>query len=206
MKLLLDGQPVEVRESNPTPLRTVIERISEEIRPSRVISEIFLDGKLMGGWDDPEITSRTVAQCRSLELISEEPRALAHKVLYEIGSYMPRIQEALVSTSASIQSGKEEEGLHLLHEISSTWAELFQGLQNALIVTGLDSSQVTVEGKTFIEINEELHQLLEQVSDLVEGRQFLELSDILEYEIAPRIPQVEEGIYRIIREIEKKPH
>ena len=124
MKLLLDGQPVEVRESNPTPLRTVIERISEEIRPSRVISEIFLDGKLMGGWDDPEITSRTVAQCRSLELISEEPRALAHKVLYEIGSYMPRIQEFSFQPLPAFNPVKEE-GLHLLHEISVP-AELFR--------------------------------------------------------------------------------
>ena len=43
----------------------------------------------MGGWDDPEVANRTIEECESVRLVSEEPRKLAHKVLYQIAEYMP---------------------------------------------------------------------------------------------------------------------
>lgn len=207
MKLILDNQPVELRESEDASLRRIIERVSEELKErNRVISEIYVDGKMMGGWDDPNMKDLTVGECEHMRLISEAPRKLAHKVLYDIAGFMPNIQNALIETSEKIQSRQEEEGMKLLEEVSSTWAELYTGLQNAITVTGLDYSSVRIENKSFLEINDEIHQYLNQVSDLVSEQQFLELSDILEYEIAPRIPMIQEGIYRLIKELEKKPN
>ncbi len=207
MKLVLDDQPIDIVETSDATLRDVIERISNELKDSqRVISEIVLDGRQMGGWDDPELAQMTVSQCNDLRLISDEPRNLAHKVLHEIATYMPRIKEALIETSSKIQSGSEQEGMQLLEQITSTWAELYQGFQSAILVTGLDLNMVTVEGKTFVAINEEIHKFLDDVTVMVQENRMLELSDILEYEIAPRMPLVEEGIYRIIKEMEKKPN
>lgn len=207
MKLVLDDQPVDLIEAEDATLQQVIERISSDLKDrQRVISEIILDGRALGGWDDPELSQMQVSQCESLRLVSEEPRNLAHKVLHEIAGYMPRIREALIETSTHIQSGRENEGMSLLEQITSTWAELYQGFQSAVMVTGLELSSVTVEGKTFLVINQEIHQFLDDVSTMVQENRMLELSDVLEYEIAPRIPLVEEGIYRLIREMEKKPN
>lgn len=207
MKLVLDDQPIDIIENGDATLRDVVERISLDLKESqRVISEIVLDGRHIGGWDDPELAQMTVKQCQDLRLISEEPRNLAHKVLHEIATYMPRIKEALIETSSKIQSGAEQDGMQLLEQITATWAELYQGFQSAILVTGLDLNMVTVEGRTFIAINEEIHKFLDDVTVMVQENRMLELSDVLEYEIAPRIPLVEEGIYRVIKEMEKKPN
>jgi hypothetical protein len=40
----------------------------------------------------------------------------------------------------------------------------------------------------------------------VQDQQYLELSDILEYELAPRLPELEEGIYQIIKSVEQAIH
>ncbi|MEW6234972.1 MAG: hypothetical protein AB1656_06270 [Candidatus Omnitrophota bacterium] len=207
MKLLVDKIPVEVVETDSAQLSEVIERISKELQTrNRVISEIYVNGRMMGGWDDPSIEKRTVADCEDLRLISEEPRKLAHKVLYDIAGYMNHIQEALVETSSKIQSRNEQEGMRLLENVTTTWAELYKGLQNAVTVTGLDFHEIMVDNRSFLEINEEMHKYLDEISDLVQEQRFLELSDILEYEIAPRIPLIREGIYKLIKELEKKPH
>ncbi|MDP8244461.1 MAG: hypothetical protein P9L94_10310 [Candidatus Hinthialibacter antarcticus] len=207
MKLVLDDQPIDFTETGDATLREVVERISLELKESqRVISEIVLDGRHIGGWDDPELSQMTVGQCQNMRLISEEPRNLAHKVLHEIASYMPRIKEALIETSSKIQSGAEKDGMQLLEQVTATWAELYQGFQSAILVTGLDLNMVTVEGRTFLAINEEIHKFLDHVTVMVQENRMLELSDVLEYEIAPRIPLVEEGIYRVIKEMEKKPN
>lgn len=207
MELILDNQTVELSEDESTVVQHVVERVSNQLKDKkRVISEIYLDDQVMAGWDDPQLVTRTVGQCSKLQLVSEEPSELAHKVLYEIAKYMPRIQEALVETSALIQSRKEADGLQLLQQASTTWAELYQGLQNSITLTGIDCATIQIKDKTFQTVNDEIQDYLGQVSDLVEEQQYLELSDVLEYELASRLPQVEEGIYQIIKQIEKKKH
>ncbi len=207
MELILDSKRIEITENENSTLREVIERISLILKDQqRIISEIYVDGVMEGGWDQPSVGERTVGSCQSLRVISEEPRRVAHRVLYDIGEYISKIQHALVDASALIQSRKETQGLELLEQITTTWVELYQGLQSAIIVTGLDLNRIVVEGKTFLEVNQETHSFLEQVSDLIQEQQFLELSDILEYEIAPRMPLIQEGIYQIIKELEKKPN
>lgn len=204
MILKLDNQTIEVTESGDALVRSVIERVSMHLKErTRVISEITVNGRIMAGWDDPQIANMAVGQCESMVLKSEEPRRLAHKVLYDIAGYMPRIQQALVDTSSLIQSRKEDDGMKLLEQIMTTWSELYQGFRNALVVTGLDLHRVALEKKTFAEVNEEVHQLLGSISDLVQDRRFLELSDVLEYELAPKMPLIEEGIYRLVKELEK---
>lgn len=206
MKLVIDDQPAEATESPEAPLRDVVERISNELREhNRVISEIYLDGEAIVGYDDPKLSQVSVGQCQHLRLISREPRRLAIEVLREIVKYMPRIQSALVQASSQIQARQEEEGLQTLQQITQTWSELLAGLQNAMQVTGIELQQIYVGEKTFAAINEEVHTYLDEVSQLVEEGQLLELSDILEYELAPRLPLIEEAIYHVIREAERPP-
>ncbi len=207
MELILDNQTKEVTENDTDTLRDVIERLSEELKhQNRVISEIYIDGKQIGGWDDPEVANMQIGSCNHLRIMSEEPRKLAHNVLYDIAEYMPKLQEALVETSRKIQSRQEQEGLMLLEQVTATWAELLQGLQSAIIVTGIDLDHISVNGKPFADINEEIHGFLDEASNLVQTQQNLELSDILEYEIAPRMPLVEEAIHQMIKAVEQKPH
>ena len=207
MKLTLDGKPLDVTEESHLSVRAIVERVVMLLKPQlRTISEIFVDGKQMGSWDDPDFIKITVGGVTEMQIISEEPRKLANKVLYEIASYMPKIQKALVDTSEKIQSRKEEEGMALLGQLTSTWIELYEGFQSAVKVTGTDLNAILVNGRAFIEINDEIHNFLYEVSTMVEEQRMLELSDILEYEIAPRIPLIEEGIYQIIKASEKKPH
>jgi len=207
MDLKLDKQTIAITESDTATLREVIERISDEIKgQNRVISEIFVNGEAMGGWDDPQFSSMTVSQCSTMELLSDEPKTLAHKVLYEIAGYMPKIKDALVETSSRIQSRKEEEGLQLLQQIMTTWAELFQGFQSATIVTGLDLSTIVIQGQSFTELNQSVHKLLDDASEMISEQRYLELSDILEYELAPKMPLIEEAIYQLVKELEKKPN
>ncbi|HXK94715.1 MAG TPA: hypothetical protein PKV38_13660, partial [bacterium] len=91
MELKIDNQFAEVVEPDNASLREVIERVSRDLgQHNRVISEIQMNGQEMAGWDDPRILPMTVGQCRSLHLVSEEPRKLAHKMLYEIAGFMPK--------------------------------------------------------------------------------------------------------------------
>ena len=96
--------------------------------------------------------------------------------------------------------------MELLHQVTTTWLELYQGLQSALTVTGMDIDSIQVNDQTFSEINIEIQDFLDEIQEMVKEQRFLELSDLLEYEIAPRVPLIHEAILLTVRELEKQLH
>ena len=207
MELFLDDESVSVTESDEAIVRDVINRISDELKQqNRVVSEVFVDDVQCGDWEREPFAQRKVGEVASLRLKSEEPRRLAVKVLYDIATYMPRLQSALVETSSLLQSRREEEAFALLQDVMQTWLELYQGLKGSSTVIGISQSEIRVGASTAEEIQQQILQYLEEASTHLEEQRLLELSDLLEYELAPKMPQVQEAIYIMIREAEQKQH
>jgi hypothetical protein len=207
MELFLDDQPIPVPESEDATIRDVILRVSDDLKETnRVVSEVIVDEVQCGDWEREPFGQRRIQEIGSLRLGSEEPRRLAVKVLYDIAKYMPRIRDNLVETSSLLQSRREEDALALLQEVMQTWSELYQGLKGSATVLGISQSSIQVGETTSEAIHEEILRLIEDASTHLEQQRFLELSDLLEYELAPKIPLVEESIYVMIREAERQPH
>lgn len=207
MELFLDDRPIPVTESGDAIIRDVINRVSGDLKESnRVVAEVFVDDVQCGDWEREPFAERKVEEVTSLRLISEEPRRLAVKVLYDIAKYMPRIRDALVQTSSLLQSRREEEALELLRDVMTTWSELYQGLRGSATVIGIKQADIRVGDITSEAVHQEVLQLLEDASDHLEQQRFLELSDLLEYELAPKMSTVEESIYIMVREAERLPH
>lgn len=213
MELYLDEEALEVIEPAETPLRTVLERLSQDLHgKGRVICEVVVDGHYEGDWEREEFANRPVGELGSVRLKSEQPRRLAVRTLYDIVGYMPKVKDALVSVSAKLQSRQEEEALQLLADVSTTWLELTRGFQRAAQVVGIELGEINVvpadaEGdspKSAESIQNDIQDMLEQAADHLDTQNFLELSDLLEYELAPLIPHLEESIYMVIREAERK--
>lgn len=207
MELFLDDQPIPVTESNDVTICEVINRISDDLRESnRVVAEVVVDDVQCGDWEREPFGEYKIQEVSCMRLISEEPRRLAIKTLYDIAKYMPHIKNQLVETSSLIQSRREGEAMQLLEKVTSIWLDLYQGLKGAATVIGINQDEVRVGNTTAEAIHQDILQLLEDASNHLEEERFLELSDLLEYELAPKMPMVEEAIYVMIREAERLPH
>ncbi len=213
MELFLDERPLEITESDDSALRDILERVSDQLKDQgRVICEVMVDGHYEGDWERDPFGERRIAEVESMRLKSEEPRKLAVRTLYDIVAYMPKVKDALINVSASLQARQEEEALRLLSQVTETWVELNQGYSRATQVIGISPSEVVIqsstdqESQTAEDVQNEALDLLNQAADFLDERRYLELSDVLEYELAPLIPVIEESMYLLIREAEKKPH
>ncbi len=215
MELYLDDQPLEITESDETILRTVVERVSSLLaEQNRVICEVLVDGRFEGDWETDAFAQRPVSEVGTVRLKSEEPRRLAIKTLYDIVAYMPKIKDAFIKVSADLQSRQEDEALQLLSQASQTWGDLNQGYMRAAQVVGVDLDEIPVKGSEEVTggatnaaaLQQRVLEHLEQAAEMLEGRRFLELSDVLEYELAPLIVVLEETMYLVIREAERKPN
>ena len=207
MELFLDDQPIPVTESNETTILDVISRVSDDLKmENRVVAEVFVDEVQSGDWEREPYSQRKIQEVTTLRLISDEPRRLAIKVLYDIAKYMPRLQNALVETSSLLQSRREDEAMALLRDVMGTWCELYQGLRGSTSVIGLNQADIRVGNTTSEAIHQQVVQLLDEATSHLNQQRLLELSDLLEYELAPKMPLVEESIYVMIREAERLPH
>ncbi|MFH1743393.1 MAG: hypothetical protein ABIH23_30680 [bacterium] len=207
MELFLDDKPAPIAEANDATIYEVISRVSEDLRKqNRVISEVFVDDVACGDWGKDPFAQRRIQEVNSLRLKSEEPRSLAIKVLYDIAKYMTPLQEGLVEISSLLQSRREDEAFGKLHTLMETWSELYQGLKGATTVIGINQAEIHVGQNTAESIHKQVLQLLEDATNHLEEQRLLELSDLLEYELAPKMPMVEEAIYLMIRQAKRPQH
>lgn len=208
MKLFVDGQEKDILENENASLRDVVERIAKQLmeEENRVVAELLVDGMQMGNWDDPEFVKLTVGGVSELRINTDNPRNQSIKILYEIASYMPEINKNLIGVSEKIQSRQEEEGLQHLAIVMENWVELQTGMENAVNFLGIDFNDVQVGNSTFEMLRQGIVEHLDSINELFADRRLLEISDVLEYELAPRVEGMEEGIYQIIKIAEKKMH
>ncbi|HOE10724.1 MAG TPA: hypothetical protein PLQ35_04650 [bacterium] len=207
MDLFLDNQPLAVIEDSEATIRDVINRVSDDLKGrNRVVCEVYVDEVPQGDWQNDPFAEQHIREINSLRLISEEPRRLAIKVLYDIAKYMSPIQKELVDISSFLQSRQEEQAFNRLQQLMYAWSQLYHGLNGASAILGVDHDRIAVGQQSASEIHLQVLQLLEDATRHLQEQRFLELSDLLEYELAPKMPLVEEAIYVMIREAERPQH
>lgn len=172
----------------------------------RVITGVVVDGRNYQTLDCQELCDRDPAQIVRLEVGTENPRTLSITILYDTARYMPRLSSGLEKVADLLQRREEPQALELLQECLSTWMELTQGMRGSMITLGLDPEEVELGESNLGLVYEEILDFLSDVTEAMEDGDYGELSDLLEYEVAPRLLAVEEGIYRMIHLAERKLH
>ncbi|MBE7557540.1 hypothetical protein HS125_00760 [bacterium] len=205
MEILFDNQAVDLGPFATFPeYAEALERRAQERR--RVITGVVVDGRNYHGLDSRELAGRDPAQVARLEISTENPRKLGITILYDTARYMPRLANGFSRVAEQIQRREEQSAMELLQECLSTWMELTQGMKGSMITLGLDLEEVELGETNLGVIYEEILDLLSDVTDAMEEGDYLDLSDLLEYEVAPRLLSVEEGLYRMINLAERKLH
>ncbi len=205
MDILFDNEAVALGPYPTFPeYAEALEKLAQE--KHRVITGVVVDGKNYQGLDSQELAGRDPAQIARLEVGTENPRTLSITILYDTARYMPRLSNGFERTADLIQRREEQQAMELLQECLSTWMELTQGMKGSMITLGLDLEEVELGETNLGVIYEEILDLLGEVNEAMEEGDLLDLSDLLEYEVSPRLLQVEEGLYRMINVAERKLH
>ena len=172
----------------------------------RVITGIVVDGQNYQALDSQELAGLDPGAIGNLEVGTENPRSLSISILYDTARYLPRLSRGFEQVAELVQRREETPAMDLLQECLSTWMELTTGMRGAMITLGLDLEEITLGENNLANVYEDILELLAEVSEVMEDGDLLDLSDLLEYEVAPRLLEVQEGIYHMINLAERKLH
>jgi hypothetical protein len=93
--------------------------------------------------------------------------------------------------------------MELLGNCIGVWNQVQESLVKSAGLLGLDLSGLHVEGKKVNDLMEEFAAQLRQVKEALENRDYVQLSDILQYELQDVAPRWQGLLDQVVEQIDK---
>ncbi|PIU68749.1 MAG: hypothetical protein COS84_00615 [Armatimonadetes bacterium CG07_land_8_20_14_0_80_40_9] len=203
MKVFIDSKEGEERKEGN--LKEALDKIKEELKEKNlVVTKVLVDGKEIPLLQEVVWKERAVSEIEKVEVSSANPRELTIAGVLDSLTILPKINESLREAVRLIQTGSQEKGLNLLAEALEglNWFNVvIQGVEKVL---GIELSSFSIKGVDLLKKREELVEVLRKALSSFQNRDFVNLGDLIEYELAPQIESWLEVIPDLIKEVDKK--
>ncbi|HNT33819.1 MAG TPA: hypothetical protein PKH07_02355 [bacterium] len=204
-KVLVDGEHWDHQSSVVADLKGLLVHLTESISAKhRAIVRMAVDGLELEGLDDMRLEGLSLDSVQTIEVNTENPRTLSIQILYEVAKYLARIADEMPVVAEMIQSRDEKGAFERLQEVLGTWIEINRGLSNAAVALGINFDEMVIKGRSMSSVHKDVRTSLDAAAQSLEQASYLELSDNLEYELAPKLRHLQECVYQMITIAEKR--
>lgn len=205
MKIIIDEQNVDIKLSTGKSLEELLLTVQEYLRKkdsSKLIIDVKIDGEEAFN-QNYEIKEFNVDKIKTLEIKTDNIRTTALRGLEEIKNILPKLSSSMSNISTTLQTGNKEGALAAFSNLCSEWRKIIQFFDNLSQLLGVNYADLKVEDKSIDQINEELISLLINTKTHIEKDDLVMLSDLIEYELAPKIDQQIQIVESIVDYIKK---
>ncbi len=204
MKIIIDGEEREFELEQENNLSDIIKNIYMTVTKSKkAIAEIQLNGALFTG-NESIAEKIPISEINTLNITTCSPRDLAIAILYESARHMPRLADGISAVSTFLQARDLDKAMSMLQQCAGAWMDINAALSTVEQATGIDSNIVMVKDKSMAILHSEILHLLRHSLEALEKDDIVHLSDLFEYELAPKIKEEEEAIYEMISIAERQ--
>lgn len=154
-------------------------------KSSMTITGIHIDGKEISAPELDTIFEKTPDFIKLIELQTisgNEILSLLRQSGKKMISYVPQLEQIPVD----LQTGKNLAVMEIINNFSTELQELYR-LFPLLPLTGIDTKIIKFEGEAIIHSPEKLAPLLLSLLEALKANDTVQVGDISEYELAPRI-------------------
>jgi len=198
MKIIIDGYEDLVIADEGETLGELLCQLEEWIRNNeRVIVQVKLEGKPLSEEDKKNLFDKKVSEFEILELSTTNLWQWAFGSLEEIKVYLPEIARKMEKVSFLIRRGDHKKAFFLLEKYMGLWEKVNEVLAKIERIFALDYTKIFLEEDTSCRM-EEIVQFLKQAKRAINDEDFLNLADILEYELASQIREEKKLVEKII--------
>ncbi|MCD6460967.1 hypothetical protein J7L67_09930 [bacterium] len=191
MQILVNENNIDIKLDKERNLEELLVRLQDEVRQkdaSKLVVTIKVNGEeILSSQEDMALID--ISHINKLEVTTDDISKTAVNALTEIKRQLPDLSDAMVSISCLFQEGNREEALETFSKVCSEWRKIIQFFDSLAVVFMIDYSQLKVDDKSFDTINEELLNLLTDTRTAIANDDMVMLSDLIEYELAPKISE-----------------
>ncbi len=193
MKVKLNGKDYGECQSREEFLRLFDDLRRKELREGRVIMRADVDGNEM---KVDEVVGIEPSSVEEMDVVSSDAKEMIAGALEQSLSYIPVLREHLPAISMGLRSGeikdvmdalsKAIEGIMWLNRIVSYSLRILGAIEPTTVDAALGDD---IRKFTQKEVN--LKSVFDDVSDALEGGDFLRVADAIDYEILPWLDNYE---------------
>jgi hypothetical protein len=178
MSVTIDHEPLPVRELG---LQTVGQVLAHVARENRLVVQVLIDGQEP---DIDEIGSvrSTLIDGRTIFIETANSAELAQNVLDEVANQLTSAEQSKQQAADLLQQGQASKALCELGVCIRAWQHAQQSIEKVLELLRIDPGDVSVANQPLAQCLANFSLQLRQIKSSLEQRDFVTLSDTLQYE------------------------
>jgi hypothetical protein len=162
-------------------LKTVGQVLSHVQRENRLVVNLLIDGR------EPDLSRIAAVKQAPLDghdlyIETAEPRQMAMEVLAEVDAQLAEADRLRKEAVDLLQRSQPATAMERLSGCFTTWNNAQESLTKTAQLLRIDLDLVRVEMRSLNEVLSDFTGQLRQIREALEGRDFVTLGDILEYE------------------------
>ena len=169
--------------------KELIRKVELELVPKgRVLTHIYLNGEFLTSEQEELYSGFGIQDITSLEIKTAEPIELALVSLNDTLEYLPELSGSFEKAAKFIRRGDYHAGLALLDEsldLVQSFNVLLDGIRKVLMIDFFQIKLDPDEGESIAILNQRLSELANEILEAAKSELWLELADLLEYELSP---------------------
>jgi hypothetical protein len=200
MRISINGDDVKFNISQKPTLGEIVDEAEKfATGHGKVITQVTVNEEIITADEEVMRRRQCCADSDCVELLMDSPQNIIVSALKEAREDIPGIAESLRKVATHLQTGARKGAFSLFSEVIEQWKQvinLFRIAESALCV---DSNEMSIEGKSLGQIQTELLDFLSAARTSMQEDDAITLSDLLEYELAPRVEEHEKMIDHLIK-------
>ncbi len=205
MKLLINEKDVTFDVDENNNFGEFLASVQDYVREgdsSKLVVDVKVDGEQIfnGNCNTDDISLKEI---KKVEVTTDNAKDISIRALREIKSELPALAEVMSNIATSFQEGKREHALNLCSDMCNEWRQIIQFFDDLSRVLFIDYSQIDLGDKSIDQANEELLCHLVETKTAIEKDDLVTLSDLIEYELIPKVDEEINIVDKIISYLEK---
>jgi len=179
----VDDKPYEPSGADTQSLSDLINEVRRSLESEgRMVVAIRCDGVDITGGDFEKAMVNSTGDYGRIDLYTGSARDLVEDALDQADSLLAGSDGDRQAVVDGLGAGKTSEAIVALSRCMQVWHQVHQGIANSLAILDIDPADLKVHDVTIPDLLQTTRDRLFQLKDAIEARDYVLLSDTLQYE------------------------
>ena len=202
MYVYVDDNPFAVANLADKTLRQIAREIRQDLAPrKRMLVAIYTNGQLVSAADIETVLDAPASRYERIDFQSAVPQVLAREVLQQARELVAEATPICRQAGEMLSAGQTARAMELLGNCFGVWSQVQVSMSRSVELLGLDLSRMQIEGKKADQLLSEFADQLRTVKDALENHDYVQLSDILQYELQDATPRWQSLLDHVVAQI-----
>ncbi len=193
MTVTVDSQSLAIDELGLETLGDVLSHIQSQ---NRLVTQVLIDGQSPNLDHVPQLR-RSPLQGHTIFIETTLPNEIALEVLSNIEHQMDVADAARLSVIDHLSAGEPNKALQKLSGCFTIWQSAQEAIRKIAVLLRVDLDIVRVEDISLAEALREFAEQLKSIKSSIESRDYVVLSDTLQYEVSHTVRQWRDALTQL---------